>query len=171
MTELIISAGHEMKGWLLPGDQYNEHGYFEFVEVMLVNDCILAEAGGSWDSPPPKKRVRGFETINRAVVKDPRFCLTFPAWDFNGAKFIRVKRQMEPVVKSLQNIHPFSWGKCERLYKVYNQRMDAYVPDAPIVWYEDIVEGRVEALEDFLGAKVDKGLIDPRLNHGNSLKI
>ena len=160
-----MSAGHEMKGWLLPGDQYNEHGYFEFVEVMHVNDCILAEAGGSWDSPPPKKRVRGFETINRAVVKDPRFCLTYPAWDFNGAKVLRVKRQMEAVIKSLQNIHPFAWRKCERLYKVYNQRMDAYVPDAPIVWYEDIVEGRVEALEAFLSAKVDKGLIDPRLNH------
>jgi len=83
---------------LLPATVDNQAGYWESRSIMLLNDAILRQLGGAWDSPPPlgvswahESRFRSLrqqaETLLREFTgrepwgwKDPRNCLTLPFW-------------------------------------------------------------------------------------------
>jgi len=82
---------------LLPADRGNARGYFELLHVNQLNDEILNEWGGSWDTPPvfPAdwlesglaqrqvariKRIIEQYGLTGAVIKDPRITIILPLW-------------------------------------------------------------------------------------------
>ena len=90
---------------LLPATVDNEAGYWESRSIMLLNDEILRQLGGAWDSPPPlgvswahESRFQSLRQRAEALLrefagrepwgwKDPRCCLTLPFWqDLDGIK-------------------------------------------------------------------------------------
>ncbi len=81
---------------LLPGGDGNPEGHFEHVRFLAINDALLAHAGGTWHSVPPREiawehaPARLQEEAARLVAtfagrepwgwKDPRNSLTIAFW-------------------------------------------------------------------------------------------
>jgi len=87
----LTLAGVHMGRRLLGPGRGNEHGHFEDVEFIRLNDRILRLAGGAWNDPPTYERIIGAgqilatdieQLVRRAEVpplwgwKDPRTTLT-----------------------------------------------------------------------------------------------
>lgn len=83
---------------LMPAHAANPKGYWERLDVVTLNDRILAAANAAWDRPT-HFAIEHIDTATRAeldkeaqhilhtmdthrpwVLKDPRMCLTFPLW-------------------------------------------------------------------------------------------
>lgn len=176
VASLVASAGYNPGTDLIPPDINNPHGYYERWSIMSRNDKILHKAGGNWHEPPMEEQIKGNYELNDVnMVKDPRFCLTFPAWNFNGAQFIKVKRNKRDTILSLINrsFSPrFTEISAGNLYDIYNKRMDKYLPDAPVINYENLIAKDVRALQNIVG-EVDVNLIGKRgkYNVGPDLKL
>ena len=96
LTKAGLFAGKDAD--LLPAAEDNPTGFFERLDVNGLNDKLLAELGGSWDSPPARqlvaKRAPAWQSKVSALVariraeapgqpfmlKDPRISLLLPAW-------------------------------------------------------------------------------------------
>lgn len=93
LHRLGVSMGDERS--FLPANQHNPTGYFEDSHFVFLNDMILDKAGGMVWTPPPRFEVesagRHFsDEVERRVGarateepwgwKDPRNCLTLPAF-------------------------------------------------------------------------------------------
>jgi len=96
-TSGVARALHE-GGWpmgddLLPPHESNPWGHFEDVDLIDLNDRMLADAGGDWLTPAPvpasdenRAVVRGYVS-HRARhgtqwgMKDPRLAITWPVFD------------------------------------------------------------------------------------------
>src|SRR4029450_5999758 len=80
---------------LIPGNASNPDGHWEHIRVVEVNDALLQEFGGGWDSPPDLSGLRDrarttriarqaasvleeFEGCQNWGWKDPRNSLTLP---------------------------------------------------------------------------------------------
>lgn len=159
--QLLADAGMDIKNTV----PYKDIPYYEDIDVMTKNERILSFHGGKWDNPPDIMSVSQYEFDNECdAVKDPRFCLTYPAWIFGGHKVIKVVRKPEAVVKSLMRRHDWTAERCLRLYKVYNERMKNY--SGFEVQYEDLIDKRFTRLEDFISKKLNPDIIETSLNHG-----
>jgi hypothetical protein len=95
MTHILSEAGFFVgeKKDLIQGNRWNENGFFERWDIYKTNEDILNICGGSWYMPPDEANIlqvkmsSEIETIlsiykryPKAVIKDPRFCLTLPLW-------------------------------------------------------------------------------------------
>jgi len=165
MAQLLADAGLKIEN-SLPVDVHNQLGYFEDFDVMIKNDRILNFNGGTWDNPPDV--MNGLYQWNNDcdAVKDPRFCLTYPAWQFPpDTKFIKVKRKEHAVVKSLMRR---GTGKrhAQRLYRHYNKLMDSYECNSFSISYEELIKGVFRKLNNFVGVKLNKKVIRRDMNHG-----
>lgn len=90
----VQACGFAMGDNLMPGSRDNPKGFFEDLELVAINDALMAHVGVAWNTA--KKPV--FETqqplIDRmsafldkvttwgtgVALKDPRFCITYPVW-------------------------------------------------------------------------------------------
>ena len=103
-TQLLLEAGAKLGNpdKLFPGDKWNPDGYFEQMEILDVNISLVNGPWGklSYLSPPSEnlilkradkleKKIMELATSHMdLIVKDPRFCLTFPVWQqFNDGIF------------------------------------------------------------------------------------
>jgi len=170
VTGLINSAGYKINN-NMGKDNYNAIGYYEDIDIMVKNDRLLSHYGGKWYSPPDVIPDKMYEfDYNYDAVKDPRFCLTYPAWLFPCPyKIVKVKRNKSDCVKSLIKRNGFSVELASALYDIYNKRLDGW-NDVPFITinYEDILDNNVKVLEDFIFGKVDISIIDKTLNHGDN---
>jgi hypothetical protein len=101
---------------LLPAAKDNPVGFFERFDVNDLNNELLAEMGGTWDSPPPRTEVleRASAWRSRAeevlaamaeqagerplVIKDPRMSLLLPTWlAALGDRFVLVLVDRNPI--------------------------------------------------------------------------
>jgi hypothetical protein len=98
-TSYLARCLHEtetdMGETLLGADRGNRKGHFENMAFFRLNEQILTAAGGSWDYPPPRKKILRMQTkfngqiretllkaqhhagINSWGWKDPRTSLTY----------------------------------------------------------------------------------------------
>jgi len=165
--QLLADAGIDIVNTMI-SDKNNEAGYYEDMDVMVKNDRILSFNGGTWHSPPDVMNGK-YEFDNECeAVKDPRFCLTYPAWDFGDHKIIKVYRKKESVIKSLLRRHPeWTRDRAERLRNAYITRMKRYngVPTLE-VHYEKLLKGKLKKLGKFIGKELNPDVIKKDLNHG-----
>ncbi|MEM1404581.1 MAG: glycosyltransferase [Pseudomonadota bacterium] len=121
----------------LSAQEDNPDGFFEARDLVRINDSLLVAGGGSWSSPPASidksAAVDDIETfIGRLtqstgpqyLLKDPRLCLTWPAWipAASETSIVFVYRSPLAVARSLarRNSFPLQFGLL--LWEYYNRR-------------------------------------------------
>ncbi|MCP4696048.1 MAG: hypothetical protein GY862_04245, partial [Gammaproteobacteria bacterium] len=99
LTRILNLSGVELGNRLLPGDVFNEKGFWELVPVTEENEKILHTLNFSWFDPAPlpeqwqtfetitpfHKRIadilrQHFKTSTLWGIKDPRLCRLLPLW-------------------------------------------------------------------------------------------
>jgi len=164
-----ISPGPE-EG-LLSAQEDNPEGFFENRQLVECNDELLASVGSSWFRPPSPGSALATADVGESrlsdvlahiaggvegsfFLKDPRLCLTWPAWkkSLANARFLFVYRSPLAVARSLarRNAFPLQYGLA--LWEIYNRRALAVLAGAPegvTVSYDQLFRGEV-ALEAVL---------------------
>ncbi len=97
LTRMLSLLGGELPTSLMPGDAYNEGGYWESQAIMDLNDAILHSAGSAWDEwdrfdPAWKRSPLAPALVERARVLIKR---EFRNSDFYILKDPRISRMLE----------------------------------------------------------------------------
>lgn len=130
-----ISAGPPEE--FLSAQDDNPDGFYESRHLVAINESVLAEAGGTWSSPPEsmassslEPEIDGFlraldgKTAGQALLKDPRLCLTWPSWTehLSNPAFVFVYRSPLAVANSLKRRNSFPLQLGLLLWEYYNRR-------------------------------------------------
>jgi hypothetical protein len=116
---------------------WNLRGNRENLDVMKLQDDILARSGGAWDAPPPSVewKPEHFETARGLLAahadnpvwgfKDPRTVLTFDGWKqlVPDLQPIGIFRHPLRVAQSLEHRNQFGLDRSLELWKAYNERL------------------------------------------------
>jgi hypothetical protein len=142
LTGLLQQAGLEL-GDIVEEAPYNKKGNRENVDIMELNNDVLLNNKGSWDSPPNQLtwnetlQLRRDEILMRYIdkniwgFKDPRVIFTLPFW-LDGLKkaqlhYIGTFRHPLLVAKSLNSRQPdLSIEKGVALWLRYNEQLCYY---------------------------------------------
>lgn len=106
----LASAGTAVRNW------DNARGHFEALEMVRLNEAVLAHSGGHWLSPPATLRWHDEHAVARdrllrdligggpALLKDPRTLLCLPFWRSSSVPFhvIGIIRHPVAVARSLE---------------------------------------------------------------------
>jgi len=131
----------------------NEHGHFEDIDFVQLNDRILAAAGGSWRYPPSTDAIElAAAGIRDEIIglierkqaeplwgwKDPRTTITLPAYlpYLTDPILVPCFRDPRAVAQSLfrrDNIPP---PEGLQLATVYNMRMIQHLLDFALIFEE-----------------------------------
>ena len=170
------------------GDRWNPDGYFEQPEFHSVNMPLINGPWGkfSYFILPSEKtilnRAKKFSKIipeiakkyKGKVVKETRFCLTYPAWKFYSAKIDKVLiniREPIEVANSLKkrNHIPIKVGL--KLWYEHNKRLLKYVKDIPHTFlnYNDLLD-RERSFSVFKRALIFMEIDIPDIKITNILK-
>ena len=154
---------------MLAAQSDNPLGFLERRDLVAANEALLAAAGASWFAPPPAPLGEGGDQTAvpdvlaalaagappdaPTLLKDPRLCLTWPAWDRDGTVIVYVYRQPLAVADSLRrrNRFPLAYGLA--LWEHYNQCALAALRGRPhtCVSYDRIIADPVAALAVLAG--------------------
>jgi hypothetical protein len=171
-TSLVANLLRQCGLWLGPEDELlgahtsNPDGHWEKIAIVELNDVLLSELGGGWDSVPDfpadwpgtvaKQRERASE-IHSSLArptpwgwKDPRASVLMPFWlavEPEASVVICLRHPLE-VVQSLRQRGPMSYSLGLKLWRVYNQRLLADVPrpQRTVVHYADFFTHPDQAL-------------------------
>lgn len=133
---------------LMPAHPDNPDGYFENLDVVALNDALLKELGGSWNTLPqtpdgwldsgPIEVLQArsstlLNTLEQSATgrpwgwKDPRTCVTLPFWQrqLTGLKAIVCLRNPMAVARSLNRRDSLALCQGLELWRTYNQRLMA----------------------------------------------
>ena len=126
-------------------DRYNVNGYFENENILDFNEIVLREIGSSWfdvyNRVDKKKMLKyrdklcdilnqEFKYLNRFFIKDPRIILLWPLYKAALKHmnimpyFIRINRNYDEVVKSLNRVHNMGYATGYKLCEIYSNGMD-----------------------------------------------
>lgn len=142
---------------LMPAAAENPEGFWEYSDIVVLNDAIIRQLGGAWDLPPRSpgdwddpslaairnsaaavlERFRGLDIWG---WKDPRNCLTTPFWrSITGPlKVVFVIRGPLDVALSLQKRNGFTLPLGLYLWYVYNKRLlDDTTPGERLITHFD----------------------------------
>ena len=106
---------------LIAPDKFNEKGYWENKDIMVLNDMMLNTAKGRWARPPTYEAIQelladtnlkriltdeltwDFGEAKCWLIKDPRMALLLPVWEQTGVEFqlILAKRDRSEVAQSI----------------------------------------------------------------------
>lgn len=178
----------------------NPKGHWERRDVIRVNDQILKTYGVSWQTPVFSKPIEskdlsqdikknmqliiyGLDTRRPWVMKDPRMCLTLPAWlDFLEMPIAVIAvRSPVQIAQSLSKRNQISHEKAIHLWEYYMAQLLNSTLNTPRVFvrYEHVLERpnlSVEGLHNWLekqgcnrltlpSKKEVSAFISPDLNH------
>ncbi|TXS91333.1 glycosyltransferase [Parahaliea maris] len=129
---MYVGADDEL---LAPQKGENPLGFFERTDVVELNDGLLAEASGSWYSPPlsvddirghgseQKRIISALEQRSPWLIKDPRMILTWSCWSelLAGSLAIYVYRNPRDVAVSLHRRNGFPLALGLLLWERYNR--------------------------------------------------
>jgi Flp pilus assembly protein TadD len=107
----VATAGHAVRNW------DNARGHHEMLDVVRLDEAVLAHSGGHWLSPPrevrwtdehaaARDRILGARIDGRpALLKDPRMLLVLPFWRASAVPFhvIGIVRHPLAVARSLES--------------------------------------------------------------------
>lgn len=141
LGECGVDLGPEER--MLAANEFNEDGYWENRDLVVVNDALLAVLDGAWDLPPilpaswehspqlEPLRVRALDILKGLDLKepwawkDPRSSLTIAFWRslFPGLKLVVCVRDPREVVRSLQRRGASSHRLGYQLWLTYNREI------------------------------------------------
>ena len=160
-ARLFYEAGADMgdPDKFYPGDKWNPDGYFEQPKFHSVNMPLINGPWGklSYFRLPSEKtiirRARKFSKIipeiakeyKGKVVKETRFCLTFPAWKAYGTDINKVLiniREPIQVANSLKKRNHIPVRIGLKLWYEHNSRILKYTENVPrmILNYNDLLD-------------------------------
>lgn len=141
----LFQAGVFMGPELLGPGRGNEHGHFEDVGLLHLNDRILKIAGGSWDRPPDEENIvlagQQIESEIYAAVKtrqrqlwgwkDPRTTLTIRCYMpfLTNPIFVPCFRDPMDVARSLNSRDGMSIEAGYKLARIYNERLIKFLTE------------------------------------------
>jgi hypothetical protein len=163
LTGLLQQTGLEL-GDVVTEAPHNKKGNRENLDIMRLNDDVLAHSRGSWDRPPEAIRWTPEQVCLRDEIiidyarmplwgfKDPRTLFTLPFW-LDGlvgrdVKYIGTFRHPLSVAKSLharqKNI---SIPDGVRLWRQYNEKLLEYrrERDFPVVCFDSTPDAYLSA--------------------------
>lgn len=162
LARLGVSVGDP--SGLHPADPGNPSGYWEPLELIEINDALLASWGGSQRDPqlarrplsthalPPElvermsEYARRWDTRTPFVWKDPRLCITLPLWrpllPIRG--FVLAARHPAAVADSLGARDSMNRQAGLVLWEAYVRSLLAALDDTPrvVIRYEELFEDR-----------------------------
>ncbi len=200
LANIINSAGYYVgePDDLMAPSRANEKGYFERKSIFKANDVILNLCNGTWYDPPQKEALTQvridpflrplldvYKDKSRVVLKDPRFCLTFPVWRHllpANLKIVYITRENDAVIRSLVKRESFDPQKMADLCTYYNDSVQDFIQDYPHIQvrYEDLFSSKkndvLSMLSTFISTEKDlqsiaDEIIDERLNHNQINKM
>lgn len=131
-----VNMGEKLLGGR--GDPKKRIPHFEDLEFLRLNEEILFQAGGSWDNPPPERKILAlkekFAPKIKSLIerkkglwgwKDPRTTLTIKLYlpYLKNPHFICCFREPIEVAKSLYRRQKMPIKKGLKLAKIYNKRL------------------------------------------------
>lgn len=137
LTGLLEDAGVAL-GNVSKCNPHNLKGNQENRRVMHLHDAVLADAGATWDRPPPQPvswqpaRLEELATILADyhqdcawAFKDPRTVFTLPGWlsALPGLRFIGTFRHPLGVARSLQRRSEMPLAEGLELWRRYNSQI------------------------------------------------
>jgi hypothetical protein len=161
-----------------PGDKWNPHGYYEQLEVLRINRSLLH---GNWGRltylclPSAETILRRAkeescyirEVSSRfcaCILKDPRFCLTLPAWNMHGPAIERCIvciRHPQAVARSIQRRNLVPLSLAYHLWQVHNERLleeiqnkQSWLINYHILMDYERSESEIKSLLHFLGKEI-----------------
>ncbi|GAB5413088.1 MAG: hypothetical protein Cons2KO_06910 [Congregibacter sp.] len=163
---------------LLSAQSDNPEGFLENRELVRINDQLLAKDGGfSWFSPPSSFNFSDDRLLSDArslladlensvggqfFLKDPRLCLTWPAWASVAGNwcFVYVYRSPIAVAQSLARRNRFPLQLGLGLWEIYNRRAIASLSaeNSVKVSFDRLVDGS-NRLSDVVGAVTTLGFV------------
>lgn len=147
---IVRSLGVHLGDDLLGANRGNPMGHHEDLEVLELNDQILASSGGNWSDPPTREAIlrnrRQFRPAIRKLVrarnachrvwgwKDPRTALTLELFLPHLARphLLVVRRDPEEVALSLSRRDGTDVEKNLALYEAYTARISKLLRDHPL---------------------------------------
>ncbi|MFN4177067.1 sulfotransferase family protein [Phenylobacterium sp.] len=177
VTQLLSLAGPELPANVMPGDEYNQKGYFEPWKVALLNDERLRAAGSAWDDAfaypfRPLAPAEDEAWVQRAsalfleeyggvqwpLLKDPRVTVLLPLWRQVFDRLPVRPRCVIPVrhplavAGSLSRRDRFPPEKSVLIWTAYMLAAEAYTRDLPraFVGYDALLadwRGEVSRIE------------------------
>lgn len=154
---------------LMPAKGDNPKGFFENLDVVQVNDDLLAQLGGSWQDPALvpdgwhlredvqvyRERIRElvdqqFSGAEHVAWKDPRISLLLPAWvpDAGVGKVVLVLRDPREVARSVMARSKLDELQAARLWTRYTAALLRSWPQPVIVEYESFLKDPGTVLHD-----------------------
>lgn len=165
----LASAGAAVRNW------DNARGHFEALEMVRLNEAVLAHSGGHWLSPPPTLRWHDDHAVARdrllcdvidgrsALLKDPRTLLCLPFWRASSVPFhvIGIVRHPLAVARSLEAWRGTPLNEGLALWLAHNRALAADVSrhGYPVI---DFSRSRAEVVEAVCAACSTVGLTADR---------
>jgi hypothetical protein len=129
----LASAGNAIRNW------DNARGHHEMLDVVRLDEAVLAHSGGHWLAPPPAVRWTAAHAAERdrllraridgrpALVKDPRILLTLPFWRASAVPYqvIAIVRHPLAVARSLERWRGIPLAEGVALWSAHNRALAA----------------------------------------------
>ena len=166
VTHALVKMGCYVgrKEDLIPPNKWNPKGYFEHRELVRLNKLIIKDAGleeyaliakpiyhTRYEEEMLSWFNRTFQRREKVVLKDPRFCFTFPVWSKILSEYslfcVAVRRRGLDHVRSLFCREGNPTGICRRVYEKYcgsrYSLIDDYTREFPTLQleYDELVMG------------------------------
>ena len=187
VTKSIETLGFKLGDKLMPPREDNPKGFFEDVDIVAVNEKLLASARSSWDNPQHllnsklkfskalEKEAselldRKFRDVDRLVVKDPRMSVLLAVWQplIAGAGLevhhLLVNRNPLDVAASLKARDSIVTEKGVLLWHYYNLAiLETLGKNCLPVDYDRFLtdtSSELERVARYLSMHVDEGALD-----------
>jgi tetratricopeptide (TPR) repeat protein len=129
----LASAGEAVRNW------DNARGHHEMLDVVRLDEAVLAHSGGHWLSPPAQVRWTAEHAAQRdallrdtidgrpALLKDPRMLLVLPFWRASAVPFrvIGIIRHPLAVARSLESWRGMPLDEGIALWTAHNRALAA----------------------------------------------
>src|SRR3569623_42582 len=159
------SAGAAVRNW------DNARGHHEMLDVVRLNEAVLAHSGGHWLSPPREVAWTDAHAAERdrilrsavdglpALVKDPRMLLVLPFWRASAVPFreIAVVRHPLAVARSLASWRGMPLAEGIALWTAHNRALlaDRGRHAYPLVDFDAPRAEEIAAVAEFAPADPD----------------
>ena len=202
VANLVRSAGYDVddngsQRLMKPNKLYNPDGYFERIDIVQLNDCLIKEIGEKYNflNCPSLTEIisytysanQNLNNIREKLIsnngwslKDSRLAFTLHLYRLQNINIIKVLRDRNAVKKSMQNHYGplFEQEVVQGPHTVYPIVFDEYYStindcidwqaknfNQVTLYYDDIVNGKIDKLDDFIEGHVDRSLVNAKYRH------